>query len=529
MRHLRVQSGGTTVHTILKNRMIIRTLATSFLVILSASSVQARLNLRRPPTFKAMTSTYCVPQIGAIEPPAPALPTPLKVLVPAARDVNAPSGLPVRMLFDFPVRDPNICRGGDGNYYLVGTTEPEDKHASMWQENDGVRMWRSRDLIHWEAMGHVWTFERDATWSKAWKKSPWVSPNGELRRALWAPEIHFINGTYFIPYSMNYGGTGLLRSTSGKPESPYLDVKTDGPLTDAIDPSLFQDDDGQVYFLWADYNIALMKSDLSGLAEAPRRVQLPSYPWGEGIGIVKVGGKYVFINSGMSDTVFGGNAVKTYDCYSSVADSVYGPYTARTRAIPHAGHNNLFQDRGGQWWSTYFGSGDPYAPWEIKPGVLPVQISPNGQVSARRVEPLPLWRYSLVTPAANWTSDEFKDEDWQQSAAGFGDPSLGEVGPVTHVGTPWKAGEIWMRREFELANAAANPQLFLRYGGDVEIFLNGQRVAERKGSTDDYVFVPLADASALRVGRNIISVHATALQDKPAYVDVGLVDGMRKQ
>ncbi|BDI33599.1 hypothetical protein CCAX7_56500 [Capsulimonas corticalis] len=447
------------------------------------------------------------------------------VILPAARDVNSPGGLPLRMLFDFPVRDPNICLGHDGNFYFVGTTESADGHGSMWDENDGVRMWRSRDLVHWEKRGFVWTFDRDGTWSKEHKKSPWVSPHGELRRALWAPEIHYLKGTYWIPYSMNYSGTGILKSTSGKPEGPYVDIKKDGPLTDAIDPSMFEDTDGKVYMLWADYNIALMKDDMSGLAEPPRKVQMPKYPWGEGIFMVKNHGKYIFINSGTSETTFQGQPVKTYDCYSAVSDSIYGPYTAIYRAIPHAGHNNLFQDTKGNWWSSYFGSGDPNAPWEIKPGVLPVTIRKEGHVSPKWATKPPVWRYSMTAPAADWASANFHDNSWSQGPGGFGDPAIFESGPVTIVRTPWKSGEVWLRKTFTVKVGQEKPALlYLRHTGDTEVFVNGKQVAHLTGADENYEALPLADPDALRAGRNTIAVHATAPADKLPYIDVGLID-----
>ena len=61
----------------------------------------------------------------------------------------------------------------------------------------------------WETMGYVWTFEKDATWSKEFKLSPNTqTPNNDPVRCIWAPEIHYLKGTYWIGYSMNYGGIG---------------------------------------------------------------------------------------------------------------------------------------------------------------------------------------------------------------------------------------------------------------------------------------------------------------------------------
>ena len=65
-------------------------------------------------------------------------------------------------------------------------------------------------------------------------------------------------------------GTGLLRSTTGRPEGPYVSAnRPDGPLTTGIDGSLFVDDDGAVYWLSGSGSLARLKDDLSGLAEKP--------------------------------------------------------------------------------------------------------------------------------------------------------------------------------------------------------------------------------------------------------------------
>ena len=152
-----------------------------------------------------------------------------------------------------------------------------------------------------------------------------------------------------MPYAMNYDGIGVLKSTSGKPEGPYADIKSDGPLVpESIDASLFEDTDGSVYLLWNGYMIARMKPDMSGLAEEPRKLEFsPAAPWGEGINLQKINGRYVFTNAGIVPTPLKGKTVNTYDCFSATSSSIYGPYTGRYRAIPHDGHQDLFQDKSG--------------------------------------------------------------------------------------------------------------------------------------------------------------------------------------
>ncbi|MGN6504004.1 MAG: family 43 glycosylhydrolase, partial [Tepidisphaeraceae bacterium] len=335
-----------------------------------------------------------------------------KVILPASRDYNAPGGLPVRKLFDYGTRDPHVMLAPDGMYYMVATafanTLPAPvksrPDANGWWYNDGIPLWRSKDMIHWETLGYVWTLDHDATWAKAFKQSPHTErPDKAGLRAVWAPEIHYFKGTYWMPYAMNYDGIGVLKSTSGKPEGPYVDIKTDGPLVDdAIDASLFEDTDGKIYLLWNGYQIARMKDDVSGLAEAPRKLDFdPPPPWGEGINMQKINGKYVFTNAGVMPTVWHGRKENTYDCFSATADTVYGPYTGRIRAIPHDGHQDLFQDKQGNWWSSYFGSG-PVAPWGIEPGVLPVTIDANGRLSPKRSYPRPEWRYTTSAPPDAW-------------------------------------------------------------------------------------------------------------------------------
>ncbi len=463
-----------------------------------------------------------------------------RVFLPAARNVNAPGGLPLRKLLDIPMRDPNITLGPDGNYYLVGTTDPapgyttigaKDPSSQMWTVNDGIRMWKSPDMVHWQSLGLIWSLDKDGTWAH-W----WTGPNPGT--AVWAPEIHSLKGTYWMPYCTKLKGgglgAGLLKSTSGKPEGPYVDVQPSGPLGLDDDASLFQDDDGKVYFLFGGYHIARMKDDMSGLAETPRDITFDKAPgWGEGIYMVKVKGKYIFINSGsppitsgLKDPLPPGRT--TYDCFSAVSTgSIYGPYTSRYRAIPHDGHNNLFQDKKGRWWSTYFGS-DPWAPFAVgasgRPAVLPVTIAPDGTIRAARTAPRPVWRWLAHLPSGDWRSPGYSDHAWKTGGGAFGDAQVTHNGNVTDVGTAWTSGGLWLRRTFSWdGRALSNPAFYLRHSGTVEIFLNGHPAAHLDGASDDYLTTPLSAPLSLRPGSNTIVVHAGA-GTGPAYVDVGIVD-----
>ena len=284
----------------------------------------------------------------AAAPPAPRLPADLKPLL------------------DFPVRDTCICVGPDGTYYLTGTTG----HPTWWNTNEGIRMWKSKDLKNWDFMGLVWSFEKDATWQKG---------KGD-HRAIWAPEVHYVKGNFYFAYCVNYGGTGVLRSTTGKPEGPYEDIKKDGPLTGNIDASLFQDDDGKVYFLWQNGMIARMKDDMTGLAEEPRHLK-PSnrdHVGFEGAAMAKINGRYQLVCAEFNKR----DGVSNYDCMIASAASIYGPYGEAYLAVPHGGHNMLFKDVKGQWWSTLFGNDDK-APFKERPAILQILINDAGRIQPK--------------------------------------------------------------------------------------------------------------------------------------------------
>jgi xylan 1,4-beta-xylosidase len=281
------------------------------------------------------------------------------VLDPVREILSLPAMPPLAPLFDFPLRDTSVCLGPDGTYYLTGTTG----HPTWWKTNEGIRIWKSTDLKKWEPLGLVWKIE-DGTWQK--KKQ------GDLR-ALWAPEIHYIKGTFWLTHCMNYRGCGLLKSTTGKADGPYVDVHPDGPLTGNIDASLFVDDDGKVYFVWQNGMIARLKDDMTGLAEEPRHLK-PSNAKQvgfEGAFVTRKDGRYHLV---CADFIGG-----LYHCMIASSDKLYGPYGPRYVAIPHGGHNVLFTDKEGRWWSTFFGS-DPKAPFRERPALLRIELDEHGRI-----------------------------------------------------------------------------------------------------------------------------------------------------
>ena len=67
----------------------------------------------------------------------------------------------IKPIWDVHMRDTDIILGGDGNYYMTGSSGD-----NIWKYNDGIELWKSSDLIHWKYLGLVWSLEKDGGWEK---------------------------------------------------------------------------------------------------------------------------------------------------------------------------------------------------------------------------------------------------------------------------------------------------------------------------------------------------------------------------
>ena len=294
----------------------------------------------------------------------------------------------IRPFVNAQVRDTQICKGGDGKYYMTGSTGDD-----IWKENAGVELWVSDDLREWNYIGLVWTFDNDGTWEKEWRM------HRQPVRALWAPEIHYIKNNYYITHSMPPGDRGILKSVSGKPEGPYVNaLANDAKFARGIDGSLFEDEDGKVYYLWGGGNIALMKEDMSGFAEEPFTPILDAPDRNpahhaesctkrrngsdighEGVSMFKRGSLYYLT---AADTYEG-----RYSSIAAISENIRGPYRMRHEAVPCGGGTGYFQDHNGNWWCSYFGN-DSQAPFREMPGLIRVDFTEDGHIIPAEEQPM---------------------------------------------------------------------------------------------------------------------------------------------
>ena len=137
-----------------------------------------------------------------------------------------------------------------------------------------------------------------------------------------------------------------------------------------------------------------MKSDMSGFAEEPRGLDEETYPDNpdaQGVFIAKRDNLYYLVQAiwwmengkGEQGYLKEGNRLY-YDCVVSTSKNIYGPYGKKYMAIRGGGHTNLFQDREGSWWATYFGNpiGKMRPSFTARPAIIPLKFEENGRFMA---------------------------------------------------------------------------------------------------------------------------------------------------
>lgn len=128
--------------------------------------------------------------------------------------------------------------------------------------------------------------------------------------------------------------------------------------------------------------------------------------------------------------------------------------------------------------------------------------------------------YTHTQPAENWMQPEFDARGWKRGLGAFG-----TMASESSVSTEWTGGEIWVRREVDLADNLAGRTVYLRYSNDddVVIYINGTEVVNsmqcHKG---DMIELPAAVTATLRPGRNVISAYCLD-RGGSALLDFGLL------
>lgn len=296
-------------------------------------------------------------------------------------DLRTPDGAAVESC-----ADPTVIRSratGDPNWYLYCTADP-------LRSGDGTRripIFRSPDLIHWTYVADV--FATVPSWGEAWS-------------GLWAPEIRYSGGTYFLYYAM----TDVKRAISGElgcGSDSAIGVATAsspaGPWTDhgspvvaprrrgagcsfqaTIDPEIV-DTPTQRYILYGSYAGGIEARTLSAdgfAAPAASAIPIAIGDRYEAAEVLEHDGWYwLFVSAATCCS----GPLSGYGVFVARSASPTGPYedrhgrsllATRTGGTPvlrasgdgwvGPGHPTLFADEVGRIWTIYHAvdSSDPY-------------------------------------------------------------------------------------------------------------------------------------------------------------------------
>jgi alpha-N-arabinofuranosidase len=246
--------------------------------------------------------------------------------------------------------DPSICRVGD-DFYLVNST---------FAYFPGLPIFHSRDLVHWRQIGHA--FDR-----------PSQLDLHEIHPAcgLYAPTIRYWQGVFYIINTLvaGKGPSGNFIITATNPAGPWSEphwLEAEG-----IDPSLFFDDDGRVWYvgnrgvanpqyeghteIWLQ-ELDLPSMRLIGESMAIWEGALKKVIWPESPHIYRIGEFYYLM-------IAEGGTEYHHAVTIARSESIQGPYQGNPgnpilthRHLGHdypivgTGHADLVQTGAGDWW-----------------------------------------------------------------------------------------------------------------------------------------------------------------------------------
>ncbi|WP_373058023.1 glycoside hydrolase family 43 protein [Zunongwangia sp. H14] len=254
--------------------------------------------------------------------------------------------------------DPAITDDGNGNYYMVHST---------FAFFPGIPIFHSTDLVNWEQIGNV--LDRPEQ----------LNLEGfGVSRAIFAPDISYNNGTFYVTCTM-VDGKGNFLVTAKDPAGPWSNPIW-LPEVKGIDPGLFFDENKTylVYNSDAPNNepqysghrtIRMVEFDKENLEVISDNrilvnggVDISTKPvWAEGPRIYKENGYYYLM------TAEGGTAVNHSEMIyrNKNIDSEFIPYKNnpiltqrqldpnRNKPITSAGHADLIQDKNGDWYGVF--------------------------------------------------------------------------------------------------------------------------------------------------------------------------------
>lgn len=248
-------------------------------------------------------------------------------------------------MYHNPVRtgmfpDPSIVRVGE-DYYMVN---------SSFIFFPCIPISHSKDLVHWEIIGHAIT---NPDWARL--------DELEGGRGYWAPDISYDNGTFYITatYRLNDTGTVYRKQivvSSDKPEGPYSEpaiIDEDG-----IDPSIFHENGRHYMLLNRGARIFELSSDCTKqISEASLLYYGDQKRAPEGPHLLKKDGfYYLFLAEGGTGPGHRITVARSRELMGNYEPCPYNPIMRQMdekAAIQRCGHGKPVCTQNGEWYMVY--------------------------------------------------------------------------------------------------------------------------------------------------------------------------------
>jgi arabinan endo-1,5-alpha-L-arabinosidase len=273
--------------------------------------------------------------------------------------------------------DPSVIRGEKGGgdaWYVYCTADPlNDQDTNPMGELNShlIPVLKSTDLIQWSYVGDALA-----------GLPSWAADNADL----WAPEIQFHKGQYYLYYTVTEtqaGGSAIAVAVSDSPEGPFVD--SGSPVVEphaapccagskrwTFDPHVINADDGERYLYYGSYfggiSVRVLSDD--GLTSDPASQVEITIPNRYEAAYVLKRGEYYYLLASASDCCNG--PLSGYTVFAGRSKSPTGPFvdkegvplsTARvggTQVLAMngnrwvgPGHNTVLTDFSGQDWILY--------------------------------------------------------------------------------------------------------------------------------------------------------------------------------
>ncbi len=264
--------------------------------------------------------------------------------------------------------DPSIVRVGK-DYYMVN---------SSFIFFPCIPISHSKDLIHWEIIGHAVT------------EPEWASLDElEGGRGYWAPDISYDNGRFYITatYRLNDTGTVYRKQivvSSEKPEGPYS--KPAIIDEDGIDPSIFHEDGRHYMLLNRGARILELNEDCTKqISEAELLYYGDQKRAPEGPHLLKKDGYYyLFLAEGGTGAGHRISVARSKTLMGNYEPCPYNPIMRQMdegAAIQRCGHGKPVCTQNGEWYMVYLCGrmiGDGYSMLGRETALDPISWTADG-------------------------------------------------------------------------------------------------------------------------------------------------------